>query len=55
MEETFHRLLFLRKELNVVDQQQVEFTVSTVEFFNGRVIGVVDTNCIDEFVGEFLG
>ena len=54
VEELFERRVLAAEELDIVDQQHVDFTVATVEFLDlaGILVGVAQ--CFDEFVGEFL-
>ena len=50
MEKLFLCLDFSTQELNIVDEQYVNISVAALE-----IHGLVVTDTVDEFIGEFLG
>ena len=55
MEETFDRLFLVADELDVVDEEDVEFAVAAVEGLDLGVVRLIEANRVDELVREFFG
>ena len=55
MEEAFDCLLLIADELDVVDKEDVELAVATVEGLDLGVIRLIESNRVDELVRKLLG